>query len=146
MFVVDIMVSLSPLLTRRDVLPFGQAPYDWLVHILGSAVPAFLVTAALHGSEGVRDLAARCLRWRVAVRWLVFALLGMPVAMLLYATAVYGAVPLTALAARWTLVFTQVLPLLVVLSCSPISLRRSASQGSCSPGSSSVTGRCGPAL
>ena len=53
MFVVDIMVSLSPLLTRRDVLPFGQAPYDWLVHILGSAVPAFLVTAALHGSEGV---------------------------------------------------------------------------------------------
>ena len=92
MFVVDIMVSLSPLLTRRDLLPFEQAPYDWLVHILGSAVPAFLVTAALHGSEGVRDLAARCLRWRVPVRWLVFALLGMPVAMLLYATAVYGAV------------------------------------------------------
>ena len=115
MFTVNIMVSLSPVLTRRDLLPFEQAPYDWLVHILGSAVPAFLVTAALHGRDGVRDLAARCLRWRVPARWYVFALLGMPVAMLLYATALDGAAPLTALADRWTLLFTQVLPLLVLL-------------------------------
>ena len=81
-FAVNIAVALSPVLNRRDLLPFAQAPYDWLAHILGSAVPAFVVTAAVHGRDGVRNLAGRCLRWRVGLRWYLIALLGLPVALL----------------------------------------------------------------
>jgi hypothetical protein len=49
-YAVNIAVALPPILTRRDLLPFDQAPYDWLGHIVGSALPAFLVLAAVHGS------------------------------------------------------------------------------------------------
>ncbi len=35
--------------------------------ILGVALPAFLVTAATGGRDGVSDLLGRCLRWRVGV-------------------------------------------------------------------------------
>jgi hypothetical protein len=101
-FAVNVAVALSPVLNRRDLLPFAQAPYDWLAHILGSAVPAFVVTAAVRGRDGVRDLAGRCLRWRVGLRWYLIVLLGLPVALLLYATALYGTAPLEALVIRQT--------------------------------------------
>src|SRR5918997_1274846 len=42
--------------------------------ILGVALPAFLVTAAIGGKEGVSDLLGRCLRWRVGVHWYLIAL------------------------------------------------------------------------
>jgi hypothetical protein len=48
-FAVNIAVALSPLLTRRDILPFGLAPYDSLGHIFGVALPAFIVVAATSG-------------------------------------------------------------------------------------------------
>ncbi|MGQ0848209.1 MAG: CPBP family intramembrane glutamic endopeptidase [Actinomycetota bacterium] len=112
---VNVAVALPPALTRRDLLPFGQAPYDWLGHILGSALPAFLVMAAVHGRAGVRDLARRSLRWRVGVRWYVLALLGMPVATVLVASALLGAAPLNALLEEWASLFTVILPQLLLL-------------------------------
>lgn len=112
---VNIAVALSPALTRRDLLPFDQAPYDWMGHILGVALPAFVVTAALRGREGVRDLARRCLRWRVNLRWYIVALLGMPVATMLLAVIFYGAAPLQLLGDKWSLLFTLVLPHLVLV-------------------------------
>lgn len=62
----------------------------------------------------MRDLAGRSLRWRVGVRWYLVALLGMPIAVLLGATALFGSAPLNALADRWQLLFTVVLPVLLL--------------------------------
>ena len=114
-YTVNTAVALSPALTRRDLLPFDQAPYDWIGHTLGVALPAFIVTAALRGREGVRDLARRCLRWQVGLRWYGVALLGMPVATLLLAILFYGSAPLQLLADKWLLLFTLVLPHLALV-------------------------------
>src|SRR3712207_3241816 len=38
-----------------------------LAMVLGLALPAFLVTAAMSGKAGVRDLLSRSLRWRVVL-------------------------------------------------------------------------------
>jgi membrane protease YdiL (CAAX protease family) len=78
--------------------------------ILGVALPAFLVTAATGGEAGVRDLLARCLRWRVGVRWYVVALLGFLGALVLVASVFQGPAPLGALAGKWPLFFTMFLP------------------------------------
>jgi membrane protease YdiL (CAAX protease family) len=114
-YAVNAAVALSPLLTRRDILPFDLAPYDSLGHIFGVALPAFIVVAATHGRAGVRDLARRSLSWRVGVRWYLVALLGVPVAAVLCASAIFGLAPLNALVEKWQLLFTVVLPQLVLL-------------------------------
>jgi uncharacterized protein len=114
-YAVNIAVALSPLLTRRDILPFGLAPYDSLGHIFGVALPAFIVVAATHGRTGVWDLARRSLRWRVGVRWYLVALFGVPVGVVLGASTIYGLAPLSALVEKWELLLTVVLPQLVLL-------------------------------
>jgi uncharacterized protein len=116
-YAINIAVALPPALTRRDLLPFDQAPYDWLGHILGSAVPAFVVTWTLSGRAGVRDLAGRCLRWRVGLRWYAAALLAMPVGTFALASVFYGTEPGEFLVQKWTLLFTTLIPhlLLVIL-------------------------------
>jgi len=114
-FAVNTAVALSPLLTQRDILPFGLAPYDSLGHIFGVALPAFIVMAAMSGKAGVRDLAHRSLRWRVGIRWYLIAMLGVPVASVLCASVLFGLAPLEALVERWRLLFTVVLPQLVLL-------------------------------
>src|SRR5438876_710530 len=96
-YAVNIAVLLPPVLTRHDIWPFGQALSDPLGHIFGSAVPAFLVIAAMHGRAGVRDLARRCLRWRVGPQWYLFALLGVPIGVVVCASAIFGLAPLHAL-------------------------------------------------
>jgi membrane protease YdiL (CAAX protease family) len=112
---VNTAVALVPVLTRRDILPFDLALYDSLGHIFGVALPAFLVMAATGGRAGGRDLARRSLRWRVGVRWYLIALLGVPVAVVLCASAIFDLAPLNALVEKWPLLFTEVLPLLVLL-------------------------------
>jgi uncharacterized protein len=114
-YAVNIAVALSPLLTRRDILPFGLAPYDSLGHIFGVALPAFIVVAAMHGQAGIGDLARRSLRWRVGARWYLVALLGVPVATVMCASVIFGLAPLHALVEKWQLLFTVVLPQLVLL-------------------------------
>src|SRR5829696_8317600 len=68
-FAVNTAVALVPVLTRRDILPFDLALYESLGPIFGVALPAFLVVAVADGPDDVRDLARRCLRWRVGLRW-----------------------------------------------------------------------------
>jgi uncharacterized protein len=55
------------------------------------------------------------LRWRVGLRWYVLALWGMPIAALLTASAFLGTAPMNALAERWELLFTVVLPHLLLI-------------------------------
>jgi membrane protease YdiL (CAAX protease family) len=114
-YTVNTVVALVPVLTRRDILPFDLAPYDSLGHIFGVALPAFIVVAATHGKAGVRDLAHRSLRWRVGLRWYLGALFGVPVAVVLCTSALYGPAPLNALVEKWELLFTEVLPQLLLL-------------------------------
>jgi uncharacterized protein len=106
-------VVLPPLRVQGG-LPFGLALWDSLGNLLGVALAAFLVVAASNGRAGVADLARRCLRWRVRVRWYLVALLAMPVAVPLAAAAFYGAVPLHNLVDRWPLLFTLLLPRLLL--------------------------------
>ena len=72
-------------LTEPGLLPGGATPHGVLENVLGSAVPAFIVTALASGRAGVRNLARRSFRWRV---------------------------PLRALAQNWLLLFTAFLPAL----------------------------------
>lgn len=109
-FVVTGATWLWPALTRRDLLPYGHAPYDLLGHVVGSAVPAFIVTAALRGTAGVRELVQRCLRWRFGIRWHLLAILGPTFLTLVLATSLAGTAPLTAVAENWPKFFTLILP------------------------------------
>jgi uncharacterized protein len=56
-----------------------------------------------------------CETWRVGVRWYLIALLGVPVATVLCASAIFGPAPLNALVDKWQLLFTEVLPKLLLL-------------------------------
>jgi hypothetical protein len=49
-------------LTEPGLLPGGATPHGVLVNVLGSAVPALIVTALVSGKDGVRNLARRSLR------------------------------------------------------------------------------------
>jgi len=113
-YAVICVVALPPVRTQTDILPFNKPFWESLGTIFGVALPAFLVVAAVHGRAGVRDLARRSLRWRVGVRWYLFALFGVPVATLLCASALFGLVPLTALVEKRELLFTVVLPQLLL--------------------------------
>jgi membrane protease YdiL (CAAX protease family) len=107
--------SLIPILLAENgfgVLPIELplTPVQTLATLLGLALPAFLVTAATGGKEGVRDMLRRLLRWRVGVKWYLIALFGLFVSMLLAALPFLGVVPLEALAQKWGLLFTVFLP------------------------------------
>ena len=115
-FSVSTAVAQVPVLTGRDILPFDLALYESLGPIFGVALPAFVVVAAARGRDGVRELAGRCLRWRVPLRWYLFAFLSVPALVLLCVGLVFGRALLVVLANRWTDVFTTVLPQLVLLS------------------------------
>jgi membrane protease YdiL (CAAX protease family) len=99
---------------RTDILPFDLPMWGSLGTIFGVALAAVLVVAASDGRAGVRDLARRSLRWRVGVRWYLLAVLGLPVVVLAGAVALFGTVALEVLADDWRLLFTRVLPVLLL--------------------------------
>jgi uncharacterized protein len=99
---------------HTDVLPFDLPMWGSLGTIFGVALAAFLVVAASDGQAGVRDLARRSLRWRVGVRWYLLAVVGLPVVVLAGAIALSGTAALEALADDWRLLFTRVLPVLLL--------------------------------
>jgi len=115
-FTVSITIAFVRLRTNGDI---DQSPsYQYLVgfleHLFSVALPAFLVVAAIHSKAGVRDLARRSLRWRVGARWYLIALLGLPIASVLCASMIYGVAPLNALVDNWQLLFTLILPDLLI--------------------------------
>jgi hypothetical protein len=112
-FAVTYSIALVPFLTQRAILPFDVTLWAPLAHLFGVALPAFLVVAAMHGRAGVRNLARRSFRWRVGPHWYFVALLGLPIAVVLCASALFGLAPLNALVDKWPLLFTLVLPMLL---------------------------------
>jgi uncharacterized protein len=102
-------------LTEPGLLPGGATPHGVLENVLGSAVPAFLVTAVVNGRVGVRDLARRSFKWRVPLRWYAISLLAPPLILLAAVTALYGLAPVRALGQHWMLIFTSFLPALAIM-------------------------------
>ncbi len=59
--------------------------------LLGPMLAAFVVTAAVEGGPGVRDLVARMGRWRIPLRWYAAAVVPLAVALLAAAVlAIFG--------------------------------------------------------
>ena len=113
-FVFSWIIMLPLLLSKSGlgVLPI-ELPWQLfgtLMSVFGLALPAFLVTAATGGKEGVRDLLRRILRWRVGVHWYLIALFGLLIVTLLGSIPFLGVAPLEALAQNWALLFTVFLP------------------------------------
>lgn len=108
-YTVYFAFALPPVRTYLGIF-LDQPLWSVLGTLFGSALPAFLVMAALHGRAGVHDLARRCLRWRVGVRWYLVALLGLPITVMLAASVIFGLAPLNALVDKWPLLFTVILP------------------------------------
>jgi uncharacterized protein len=102
-------------LTEPGLLPGGATPHGVLENVLGSAVPAFVVTALVSGKAGVRDLARRSVRWRVPLRWYLISLLVPLLIFLIAVTILYGLAPLRALGQNWLLLFTAFLPALAIM-------------------------------
>jgi membrane protease YdiL (CAAX protease family) len=111
-FALTFGTALVPFLTQRAILPFGLTLWAVLINLYCGAA-AFLVVAAMHGRAGVSYLARRSLRWRVGLQWYLVALLGLPIATLLCASALFGLAPLQALIDKWPLLFTLVVPMLL---------------------------------
>jgi CAAX protease family protein len=111
-FALTYGTALVPFLTQRAILPLGLTLWAPLITLFCGA-PALIVVAATHGRAGVLDLARRSLRWRVGPQWYLVALLGLPLATLLCASALFGLAPLQALVGKWQLVFTLVVPMLL---------------------------------
>ena len=64
-----------PLTVSGQPIGFGEAAPAYLAGVPGPLVAAVVVTAATDGVAGLRDLGARMLRVRVALRWYGVALL-----------------------------------------------------------------------
>ena len=111
-FALTYGTALVPFLTQRTILPLGLTLWAPLISLFCGAA-AFLVVAATHGRAGVRDLARRSLRWRVGPQWYFVALLGLPIATVLCASALFGLAPLQTLIDKWQLLFTLVVPMLL---------------------------------
>jgi uncharacterized protein len=109
------LVFVRKTLTEPGLLPGGATPHGILENVLGSAVPAFIVTALVNGKAGVGDLARRSFGWRVPLRWYAISLLGPPLILLIAIAILYGLAPLRALAQNWVLLFTAFLPALAIM-------------------------------
>ena len=109
------LVFVPNALTEPGRLPGGATPHGVLENVLGSAVPAFIVTALVSSKAGVRDLARRSFRWRVPLRWYLISLLAPLLILLIAVTILYGFAPLRTLGQNWLLLFTEFLPALVIM-------------------------------
>jgi membrane protease YdiL (CAAX protease family) len=115
LYSLTVGLALIPALTVPKPLPNDGHLYGVLSSALGCAGAAFVVSAAAGGRDAVRDLARRCLRWRVGLRWYAVALLGLPAVTLLVDTALYGTAPMHALSENWPLLLSSYLPTLALM-------------------------------
>jgi uncharacterized protein len=108
------LLFLPPFLSTTGIgllpLAIPVAPFLLLSVTLGLSLPAYIVTRATRGREGIRDLRGRYTHWQVGIGWYLLALFGLPIADLLGASVWLGAVPLDAFVNRWQLLFTVLLP------------------------------------
>jgi len=131
-------------LTEPGPLPGGATPHGARENVLGSTVPAFIITALVSGRNGVRDLARRSFKWRVPLRWYLISLLAPLLILLLAVTALYGLSPLRALGQYWWLIFTTFLPALAIMIILNMLPKRSGGRALRSRACKIVMTRCEP--
>src|SRR5919108_5516039 len=61
--------------------------------LAGPTFSAFIMTSVTEGRIGIRRLLGRYVLWRVGIRWYLFALLGVPLVMVLGTVIVSGDLP-----------------------------------------------------
>jgi membrane protease YdiL (CAAX protease family) len=108
MIIVMLAVAFA-LLTPPTLAGWAPEPFLLATVVFAQLVPAVLVTAAVDGRAGVRDLVRRIFRWRVHPAWYAVAFLALPAAALLVALA-FGVEPTTPVLAAY-LAQLAVLPL-----------------------------------
>jgi uncharacterized protein len=113
-YAVAVATAAIPPLAQAEVLPFDAPIYASVGTIFGVGLAAFVVTAATAGRSGVVDLLRRSFRWRVPVRWYLFALFSVPVAATLVALAVYATDALESPTVGWPRALAQILGLFVI--------------------------------
>lgn len=109
-YIITAAFVLQTIWRPANILPLGFSLWDSFGTIFGVALPAFLVMAAIYGRAGIRDLASRSLKWRIHPRWYFIALFGLPAGVLLFASVLYGPAPLVALVEKRLLLFSLLLP------------------------------------
>jgi membrane protease YdiL (CAAX protease family) len=84
-FVFSWLMYLPALLTYYEVLSLSPQLVGLLAiaGLLGPVLSGFFMTALTEGGAGVGDLLRRIVLWREGIRWYLFALLGLPVVMVL---------------------------------------------------------------
>lgn len=103
-----------PALSQPGLLPNGDL-YGLAISLVGCAGAAFAVTAVVDGRDAVLDLARRCLRWRVPLRWYAIAMVAPPAILLATVTALHGTAPVLALISNWQLLLSSYLPTLLLM-------------------------------
>jgi uncharacterized protein len=84
-FVFSWLTYLPALLTYYGVLSLSPQIVGTLAiaGLLGPALSGFVMAALTEGAAGVGDLLRRIALWRVGFQWYLFAILGLPVVMVL---------------------------------------------------------------
>jgi membrane protease YdiL (CAAX protease family) len=84
-FAFSWLMFLPGVLTYYGVLSVAPSLIGVLgiVGLLGPVLSGFVMTALTEGVAGVGDLLRRIVLWRVGIQWYLFALLGLPVVMVL---------------------------------------------------------------
>jgi uncharacterized protein len=79
------LMFLPGLLTYYGVL--NLSPYVLrslaITGLLGPTLSGFVMTAVIEGKRGIGRLLRRIVRWRVELRWYLFAIVGLPAVMML---------------------------------------------------------------
>ena len=84
-FVFTWLTFLPALLTYYGLLSLSPELVGLLAiaGLLGPTLSGVVMTALTEGGTGVNDLLRRLVLWRVGLRWYLFALVGIPVVMVL---------------------------------------------------------------
>ncbi|WP_165945349.1 CPBP family intramembrane glutamic endopeptidase [Micromonospora sp. KC723] len=97
------------------VIVFRLPLMPWMIAapFLGPTAAAFVVTHAVEGREGVRRLLRDLIRWRVAARWYLLALVGVPALLTVCVLPLPGALsaldPQPAAIPTWLVLYAVVL-------------------------------------
>jgi membrane protease YdiL (CAAX protease family) len=84
-FAFSWLMFLPPVLTYYGVLNVAPSVFGVLgiVGLLGPSLSGLIMTAATEGGAGIRRLLRRIVLWRVGLVWYLFALIGLPLVMVL---------------------------------------------------------------
>jgi len=84
-FAFSWLMFLPPVLTYYGVLNVAPSVFGVLgiAGLLGPSLSGFIMTAATEGGAGIRRLLRRIVLWRVGLVWYLFALVGLPLVMVL---------------------------------------------------------------